>query len=269
MPLILSLKGKIALVTGGANGIGEATAKLLQEADAQVIVFDIDEPQDKTDSGIHFIHCDMGDKTSIDHAYQQVIERFKKVDILINNVGVEVLDGHILEMSESGIAHMQHINVDGPFHLTRLAMKDMRQNGGCITFVSSTQADVVEGAPSVYNIQKNTILGMAKAFAVAGGSFGIRVNSVSPGAIATKGMGSAELAGKERLIAINHKTPLGRRGHPQEVAHEIVNLCFATYTTGDRRTVDGGFSKVALAEELTPVRRHESDDPDQAFLEKN
>ncbi|QQG50542.1 MAG: SDR family oxidoreductase [Candidatus Saccharibacteria bacterium] len=270
MAIILSLRGKTAIVTGGANGIGRATAEQLAQAEATVIIFDIDDEAGQMvaaqGTNIHFIHCDMGNKQDIDRAYHEAIDSNKKIDILINNVGIEVLDGHIMEMSEQGIANMEQVNVQGPFHLTRRIMNHMQKHGGCITFVASTQALIVEGAPSVYNIQKNTILGMVKAFAVAGGPFGIRVNAVSPGAIATEGMGSAESAGEERIRAINHNTPLGRRGRPEEVAHEIINLCFAKYTTGDNRLVDGGFSKVALPVELRPSKRSVLNDPDAAFF---
>lgn len=275
MPLTYSLAGQTAIVTGGASGIGKAVAELLAKADATVAVFDINaEAANKVVDGIEgnafFVPCDMADKQSVSRAYQQVIDKTGTVDILINNVGVWMPGGNILEMSEEIIAQMEMINVLSPLHLTRLAMKDMvaGKHRGCVTFISSTQAQVVDGAPTIYNVQKNTILGMAKAFAVAGGPFDIRVNAVSPGAISTEGMGAAEAVGKERIMAGNHKTPLKRRGTPEEVAQEVVNLCFATYTNGDLRTVDGGFSKVALPESLQVSGHIHPDDPDQAFLRK-
>jgi NAD(P)-dependent dehydrogenase (short-subunit alcohol dehydrogenase family) len=273
MSLTYSLKGKTAIVTGGASGIGRATAQLLAQADATVAIFDLDSEKgeqvaDTIGSEAFFVPCNMAENADIDRAYEHVIERTGQVDILINNVGIWVPGGDILEMDEEIIAKMDAVNVVGPRHLTRRTMNDMRrrQDGGCVTFVSSTQAQVTDGAPTIYNVEKNTILGMVMAFAVAGGPYDIRVNAVSPGAISTEGMGAAPAVGRERILAGNHKTPLGRRGTPDEVAQEIVNLCFATYTTSDNRVVDGGFSRVALPEELTVKDRNHPDDPDASFL---
>lgn len=273
MALTYSLKGKVAIVTGGASGIGRATAKLLAEADATVAILDVNEDKGSAISkeiGLDsfFIACNVAEIDDIDHAYEQVIDRTGHVDILVNNVGIWVPGGDILEMDESIIAQMEAVNVIGPRHLTRHVMNGMRdrKQGGCVTFVSSTQALVVDGSATIYNVEKNTILGMVKSFAVAGGAYDIRVNAVSPGAISTEGMGAAEAVGRERILAGNHKTPLGRRGTPEEVAQEITNLCFATYTTGDNRIVDGGFSRVALPVDLTVKDRGHPDDPDSNFL---
>lgn len=273
MSLTYSLKGQTAIVTGGASGIGRATAKLLAQADCVVAILDFDKNNGtrvakEIELGAFFVHCDMGNIAEIDQAYKEVIDRMGAVDILVNNVGVWRPGGDILEMDDTTIAEMDAVNVTGPRHLTRLVMNGMREQkkGGCVTFVSSTQAMVIDGAATIYNVEKNTILGMVKAFAGVGGPYDIRVNAVSPGAISTEGMGSAEAVGRERILAGNHKTPLGRRGTPEEVAHEIVNLCFATYTTSDNRVVDGGFSKVALPENLEVQDRKHPLDPDAAFL---
>lgn len=270
MALNLSLDGLSAIVTGGASGIGKATALLLAQAGANVTVFDIDDEMATTfkDTSIRALRCDMSDSLEIDKAFNEFIQREQKIDILVNNVGIWIPGGDILDMSDDDIARMEAVNVVGPRHLTRLAMNNMktRGDGGSVIFVSSTQAHVVDGTPTIYNVEKNTILGMTKTFAVAGGPLGIRVNAVSPGAIATDGMGVAHAVGKERILAGNHKTPLGRRGNPEEVAFEIVSLCFATYTNGDNRIVDGGFSKVALPTDLTVGRKEASNDPDATFL---
>lgn len=270
MALTLSLEGQSAIVTGGASGIGKATAQLLAQAGARVTVFDI---QDNVapllnDAGIEYIHCDMSDSVAIQNAFEEFLGHENKINILVNNVGIWVPGGDILSMSDDNIAKMEAVNVNGPRQLTRLAMNDMKTRGidGSVVFVSSTQAYVIDGTPTIYNVQKNTIIGMAKTFAVAGGPFGIRVNAVSPGAIATDGMGVAQAVGKERITAGNRKTPLGRRGKPEEVAFEIVSLCFATYTSGDTRIVDGGFSKVALPASLTAELKQVSNDPDAKFL---
>jgi len=271
MALHLSLDGKTAIVTGGASGIGRATALLLAQAGAHVRVFDINEDESRAlhnVAGITFMLCDMADNASIDAAFKAVVEQESKVDILVNNVGIWLPGGNILDMPEDTIAKMEAVNVAGPRHLTRLVMNDMKARGigGSVVFVASTQAHVVDGTPTIYNIEKNTILGMMKSFAVAGGPHGIRVNAVSPGAIATHGMGAPEAVGKERILAGNAKTPLSRRGTPEEVAFEIVSLCFTTYTNGDNRIVDGGFSKVALPAELSKELEPQANDPDYHFL---
>jgi NAD(P)-dependent dehydrogenase (short-subunit alcohol dehydrogenase family) len=270
MALNLSLDGQSAIVTGGASGIGRATALLLAQAGARVTVFDIDDDLASTlkDKSVRVQHCDMSISSEIDKTFSEFLAHEKKIDILVNNVGIWVPGGDILAMSDDIIAKMEAVNVAGPRHLTRLVMNDMksRKAGGSVVFVSSTQAHLVDGSPTIYNVEKNTILGMTKAFAVAGGPLGIRVNSISPGAIATDGMGVAHAVGKERILAGNHKTPLGRRGNPEEVAFEIVSLCFATYTNGDNRIVDGGFSKVALPADLAVQRKETANDPDAVFL---
>jgi NAD(P)-dependent dehydrogenase (short-subunit alcohol dehydrogenase family) len=273
MPLTYSLTGQTAIVTGGANGIGKAVAKLLAKAGATVAIFDINTDSDEkvaADIGANafFIRCDMSDKSNVGQAYQQTIDKVGRIDILVNNVGIWMPGGNILEMSEEIITKMEMVNVLSPMHLTRLVMNGMiaEKRKGCVTFVSSTQAHVIDGSPTIYNVQKNTVLGMTKTFAVAGGPYDIRVNAVSPGAISTEGMGAAQAVGKDRIMAGNRKTPLGRRGTPEEVAQEVVSLCFATYTNGDLRTVDGGFSKVALPESLLALDSIHPDDPDQDFL---
>lgn len=272
MAITLSLNGQVAIVTGGASGIGKATARLLAEAGARVYILDIDEQARKLETKlITFVRCDMASLSEIDAAFGSIVNAEDRLDILVNNVGIWVPGGDILAMPDDVIAKMEAVNVIGPRHLSRLVMNHMRSKGtgGSIVFVSSTQAHVVDGTPTIYNVQKNTILGMTKAFAVAGGPLGIRVNAVSPGAIATEGMADASAVGKERIIAGNHKTPLGRRGNPEEIAYEIVSLCFATFTSGDNRIVDGGFSKVALLADLSVKARQVPNDPDKAFLDSH
>jgi NAD(P)-dependent dehydrogenase (short-subunit alcohol dehydrogenase family) len=271
MGLIRSLEGQTAIITGGASGIGKATAKLLSEADAEVYILDIDEAgQNVADEIGHratFIPCDMGNIKEVDRAYDRVSELGGEIDILVNNVGIWIPGGDILDMEQDTIQKMENVNVKGPFHLTRLVMNGMKIKGreGCVTFVASTQAHIIDGAPTIYNVQKNTILGMTKALAVAGGPLGIRVNAVSPGAISTEGMGAAGAVGKERILAGNNKTPLGRRGTSEEVAEQIVSLCFTTYTNGAEIIVDGGFSSVAMAPSFELNDIHPKD-PDITFL---
>lgn len=266
MSLSYSLDGQVAIVTGAAGGIGRATAELLAKAGAQVAALDVNddagEELARTLGSVQYYQCDMANMRAITTVYEKVMRSHGRVDILVNNVGVWIPGGGILEMSEKDMDYMDAVNVLGPRHLTRLVMNGMKEKGvtGSVVFVASTQAHVIDGNATIYNVEKNTVLGMVKAFAIAGGPFDIRVNAVSPGAIATEGMGSLVI--RERVDAGNRKTPLGRRGHAKEVAQEIVSLCFATYTTGDNRIVDGGFSRVAIPPDLTSPLVVRANDPD-------
>jgi 3(or 17)beta-hydroxysteroid dehydrogenase len=257
----INIKNKVALITGAGSGIGRACANLFAQEGAIVLVADFDEKLgaevacEVLAKGLiaEFIKLDVTDETSWVNAYKLVLDKYNKLNILVNNAGI-AFGGSITELSLHDRRRLMAINLDGVFLGTKHAIPLMHE-GGSIINVSSAAGVVGSPTAAAYCASKGGVRLFTKAVALecAQARNKIRVNSIHPGAVATpmfeKGptwndfvdeMGGEESAWKK----IAETTPLGRVAEPQEIANAVLFLASdaSSYMTGSEIIVDGGFT---------------------------
>lgn len=259
----VNIKSKVALITGASSGIGKATAHLLAEQGAIVIIADINEAQGKkvaseiSAKGLtaDFIKLDVTDETSWINTYEYISNQYHQLNILINNAGI-AFGGSVTEVSLQDWRQLMAINLDGVFLGTKHAIPIMQKNGGgSIINVSSASGIVGSSTAAAYCASKGGVRLFTKSVALECAQLknNIRVNSIHPGPVATpmfdKGptwndfvnqMGGLENAWKK----IAESTLLGRVAEPQEIANVILFLAsdLSSYMTGSEIIIDGGFT---------------------------
>jgi 2-keto-3-deoxy-L-fuconate dehydrogenase len=247
-----SLENKTAIITGGASGIGAATAELFASVGATVHVSDINLQacQDRHGASefadkliVH--HCDVADKTSVD-AYVNAVLAAGPLDILFNNAGAGMV-GRIEQTSEEDFDRLYNVNVKGVFHMTSALMPHFqeRKTGSIVNMASICG---VIGVPDrfAYCMTKFAIVGMTKAMAMDHAKDNIRVNCICPGRIATPFMLDRinEYPDPEAIRAdMDASQPMGRMGEPEEVASVALYLASdaSGFVTGACESVDGGW----------------------------
>lgn len=238
--LDFGVKGKRAVVTGGANGIGFAAAKLLAAHGAAVYILDLERenPWDAAGRiGAEACAADVTDRESLDSAFREV----GTPDILIANAGV-ASEADFCEHTRDEWDRILSVNLSGTFHAMQAAARLMKQQrSGAIVLTASTNSYDGEARLAAYNASKAGLLGLVHTAANELGPFQIRVNAVCPGLIQTR-LTQTHFANPEILRNYFRQIPLGRGGQPDEVAKAIVFLAsdFASYITGATLFVDGG-----------------------------
>ncbi|WP_100639124.1 SDR family oxidoreductase [Marinobacter salexigens] len=240
---MFELKYKIALVTGGANGIGNGIVKTLARAGARVMVCDIDEQAGEAaarDAGGEFYKMDVTDSDNINDVVQKIIQKHDRIDVLAANTGIYP-EVSIADMTEADWEKIQNINLKGIFFTVKPVLAAMKnQNYGRIILTSSITGDIT-GYPggSIYGATKAGILGFMRSAALEGAPHNITVNSVQPGMIATESL-------KKELGVLSEQgakaVPMKRLGEPEDIGAAV---CFfaseeAKYITGQSLVVDGG-----------------------------
>ena len=240
--------GLIAVVTGGAAGIGATTAKLLQQRGARVAVLDRigDGP-----AGTFTVTCDVTDRASVQTAVAAVVEEFGGIDILINNAGIGA-QGDVAANDDEEWARVLDINVTGMARVAAAALPHLRRSEHAVV-VNTCSVVALMGVRNraLYGASKGAVLALTLAMAADHVQEGIRVNAVAPGTTDTpwvaRLLDSAEDA-TAAAKALRARQPLGRLVSPDEVAHAIVGLAspLAASTTGTILTVDGGMSALRI-----------------------
>lgn len=236
----MRLHGKVALVTGAANGIGRAVAELFVKEGAIVIASDIVTPGRAYSDGIEAIRLDVTSERDWASAVEAIVGRHGRLDVLINNAGIIAYEPlHELEMS----AWMRMIAVDqtGVFLGMREAVRVMRsQKSGAIVNISSIWGSAAVAGAHSYHAAKGAVRNMSKNAAMTYVADGIRVNSVHPGFIHTPLTDAQAPDLNEVVIA---STPMKRGGKPIEVAYGCLFLASdeASYVTGTELVIDGGY----------------------------
>ncbi len=240
------LEDKVALITGGARGQGEAEARLFASEGARVVVADIlDAEGSKVVAEIgdaaRYVHLDVSDEAGWQNAVADAVSHFGKLDVLVNNAGI-VRTGLVEGMSLASYMEVVNVNQVGSFLGMRAVVEPMREAGGgsIVNISSNAGLEGVEGVVA-YVATKWAVRGMTKTAAIELGRYGIRVNSVHPGGVDTPMLSGDELAGVD-LDAAFASQPIARIGRPEEIARLVLFLASdeASYCTGSEFTADGG-----------------------------
>ncbi len=245
---LLSLDGRVALVTGGARGIGFESAQALREHGATVVILDInaelgEAAAKKLDAD--FVHADLTVSAQVHDAASTIVERHGRIDIALNNAGIAV-NVPSEECSDEDWLKVIGINLNAVFFCCREFGKVMlAQSRGSIINVAS-MSGIISNTPqpqSAYNASKAAVIMLTKSLAGEWAKRGVRVNSISPGYIGTEmtKRGVSESDWYQRWLEF---TPMGRLGEPREVANTVVFLASdaSSFFTGSNLVVDGGYT---------------------------
>jgi 3(or 17)beta-hydroxysteroid dehydrogenase len=241
------VQAKAALVTGGASGIGRATAARLADAGFRVVVTDVDPAGREVAAGIAgaiFVEHDVTQESSWEQAIATVLEAHGRLDVLVNNAGIS----YVRAVTDTTLADwraLMAVNLDGVFLGTKHGLRAMRRHsdGGSIVNVSSASGLVGSPLASAYCASKGAVRLFTKAVALECAADAIRVNSVHPGAVRTPIWGKIGV-GPELEVVVGAASPLGRMAEPEEIAEAILYLASdaSRYVTGSELVIDGGFT---------------------------
>ena len=239
------LAGRVCIVTGGAQGIGEACIRRFASEDARLVIADIDDAHGQAlaaELGGLYVHCDVGDKTQVDALVAKTMVAFGQIDVLVNNAGI-FKAADFLEVTEADFDAVLRINLKGSFLVGQAVAREMAKTGkGSIVNMSSVNGVLAIPTLASYNVSKGGINQLTRVMALALAPHGIRVNAVAPGTIATELAAKAVLTSDEARAKIMSRTPMKRLGQPAEIADTVAYLASdaASYITGEIIVVDGG-----------------------------
>ena len=247
------LTGKVALITGGASGIGKATAMLFAREGAAVAIADVNTEAGEAvacaiangDGQAVFVCCDVTKAGDCQQAVEKTVARFGKLDILFNNAGV-TRRASVIETTEEEWDWVMAVNVKSIFLMSKAAIPVMAEAGGGVIINSGSGWGLVGGKDAVsYCASKGAAIQLTKAMALDHGPQNIRVNAVCPGDTDTPMLADeAEQLGNshEAILAESVLRPLGRVGRPEEIAQAVLYLASdaSSFVTGTTLLVDGG-----------------------------
>jgi 3-oxoacyl-[acyl-carrier protein] reductase len=249
----MRLIDQVCLITGGAAGIGKATAEKFVNEGAKVILCDLDQEAGKIlaeqlGSGTLFYPVNVTDRDEVDAWVDDVVEKFGRVDVLINNAGitrdglfVKYKNGEVVsQMSEKDFDLVVDVNLKGTFNCAQAVTPQMiKQGGGVILNASSIVGLYGNFGQTNYAATKFGVIGMTKTWSRELGRFNIRVNAICPGFILTE---MVKKMPEKILEGLAAKTPLGRMGQPEDVANLYAWLASddASYINGAAISIDGG-----------------------------
>ncbi len=229
---------KTVLITGGVRGIGFAIAEKFLKKGARVCVTYSKDEESAAKAraiGLETYLCDV----RVEQAVISLFEKIGKVDVLVNNAGVSMIK-QVQDITLQEWNNLFAVNVGGAFVCTREAVKGMlKQKSGLIVNISSVWGEIGGSCESAYSASKAALIGFSKALAKELALSGIRVNTVSPGVIATK---MNACFSDEEMQALKQEIPLGRLGTSEDVANAVAYLDENDYVTGIDLPVNGGFS---------------------------
>lgn len=251
------VENKVVIVTGAALGIGEAASLLLAQEGAKVAITDVNDEQGKelakriTDAGgvAEFWHLDVTRESEVKRVFQEIHQKFGRVDVLVSNAGIAGVNKPTHEITEEEWDKVQNINVKGVFFCTKHAIPYLREaGGGSIVNISSIYGII--GAPDLppYHASKGAVRVMTKTDALLYASDGIRINSIHPGYIWTPLVENIAKESPDGVEAfrklLDSLHPIGHVGEPNDVAYGILYLSSneSKFITGSELVIDGGYT---------------------------
>lgn len=249
----MRFEDKVALITGGAAGIGKATAELFAKEGAKVVICDVDEERGQTlandlGAGCSFYKVDVADHQAVQEWINDVVDQYGRIDVLINNAGVlrdamlvKVKEGELVgAMPEEDFDLVIAVNLKGVFNCTQAVAPIMiRQQEGVILNATSVVGLDGNFGQTNYVATKAGVVGMMKVWARELGRHNIRVNAIAPGFILTE---MVQQMPEKTLAIMKQRTPLGRLGQPVDIANGYLYLASdeASYISGTVLRIDGG-----------------------------
>jgi glucose 1-dehydrogenase len=245
------LAGRVIVITGGAQGIGEACARRLVADGASVALWDVDDARGATlaaslvagGARASYCQCNVASKADVEAALDATLTTMGRIDGLVNNAGI-FKAAPFLDISEADWDAVIAVNLKGHFLVGQAVARQIvaQGGGGAIVNMSSVNARLTIASIASYNASKGGIDQLTRVMALALAEHGIRVNGVAPGTIATELAAKAVLTSEEAKARILSRTPMQRLGDPAEVANVVAFLLSdaASYMTGDSVLVDGG-----------------------------
>lgn len=251
------VEGKIAIVTGGASGIGKASCQILAKEGAQVAVTDIDDEKgqevvqeiEKSGGIAMYWNLDTSDEEHVKKIFDEIEEEFGPVDVLVNNAGISGADKPTHTVSREEWMKVISVNVNGVFYCTKHAVISMKESGGGSIINLSSIYGIV-GAPDLppYHASKGAVRVMSKTDALLYADDNIRVNSVHPGFIWTplvEELGKESPGGVDEFRKeLDSLHPIGHVGEPEDIAYGILYLASdeSKFVTGSELVIDGGYT---------------------------
>ncbi|KAK2969890.1 hypothetical protein RJ640_015458 [Escallonia rubra] len=254
--ILFRLQGKVAIVTGGASGIGESTTHLFWKNGAKVVIADVQDElgqaiSDKLGENVCYIHCDVSNEEEVINLVDTTVANFGHLDIMFNNAGiVDRPFGSILDTTKSDLERVLRVNVIGSFlgakHAARVMVPERR---GCILFTASACASIAGLASHSYVVSKHGVVGLSKNLAAELGQYGVRVNCISPSGLVTGlSLSAGQGATPEQIEAGLHELGnlKGKFLRVEDVAKAVLYLASddGGYVSGHNLVLDGGISVV-------------------------
>lgn len=244
----MNFKGKVVIVTGGASGIGEASAKLFAEHGAHVVIADFSEHGQAVADALSeqgakslFVKTDVTDTAAVQRMVDETVAAFGRIDVLFANAGIAA-DGPIDQLSEAAWDRTIGINLTGVYLCDKHVIAQMlKQGGGVIVNCGSIHSHVGKGGVTAYAAAKGGVKLLTQTLAIDYGARGIRVNAVCPGYIDTPLLKDIPAEAKHALEKLH---PMGRLGRAEEVARTVLFLASddASFVNGASLLVDGGYT---------------------------
>ncbi len=242
MKELTDFSGKVAIVTGGARGIGLSIARGLKHCGASVVITDVSIREIKEAEGFHFIQCDNREEKDVVRMVRAVVEKFGRIDILVNNAGV-ILNKPAVETEIKEWEDVFRVNVTGTFLVSREVGKVMLgQKKGRIINIGSNYGSIGMGNFSAYCASKAAVIHLSRVLGLEWAKQGIRVNSVSPAATRTE-MTKARFADPKMQPHYESNFPVGRVLEPEDLVGAVIFLASdaSEMVTGHNLNVDGGY----------------------------
>ncbi|WP_423797929.1 SDR family NAD(P)-dependent oxidoreductase [Neobacillus sp. SAB-20_R2A] len=243
----MKLNNRVAIVTGGASGIGEYTVREMVKEGAKVIIADLDKEkgnqlsQELHQTNVIYSYCDVTDETQIEQLINLAVSKFGRIDILFNNAGLGTASP-VTDLALEDWHKVLGVNLDSVFLTAKHTIPVMkRTGGGSIVNNASILGHVGQLNAAAYSASKGAVVNLTKTLAIEYATENIRVNTVCPGYIETPFISHFDEQKRDQLISLH---PMGRFGRPHEIAKAVVFLASddASFITGTSLVVDGGYT---------------------------